>query len=240
MEELRFEVVIDPKLGFGVRDAVAFGEFGLTEDNEIGVVYPENGVAFFFTDLIQGRPLPLTLVTRGVHSVGQLVAVALFLHRDLAIHPRMPAMVTAAALVEQLGHGGLAHIDRDLARFFQFLREYLPPKLTREEQQQKLQTAVVWIRQYVLEETLPGLGPEAAPPRVIDWGTDGFVVAEMPDRRLEEGWIELYRQGYLRGVLFGPERHQGRLVLAARKSTYVSFDLVRAATILNEAEQAMG
>lgn len=240
MEELRLDVVIDPKLERGVQDAVAFGDFVLVEGNHIGVVYPELGLPQLFTDLILGRPLPLTFVTRGIHSVGALVAVALFLHRDLAIHPRMPSMVMAATLVEQFGHAGLAHIDRDLARFFQLLREYLPPKLTRQEQQQKLQTAVGWIRQYVLEEALPGLGSEAPPPRVLDWGTDGFVVAEMPDRRLEDGWIELFRQGHLRGVLIGPERQDRRLVLAARKSAYVGFDLARAAVVLNEAEQAMG
>jgi hypothetical protein len=117
VEELRFNVIIDPKLEPGVRDAVAFGNFVLTEDNTVGVVYPEvGGLSPFFLDLIQGRPFPMTLVSQGVHTVGTLVAVALFLHRELAIHPRMPSMVASTALVEQLGAAGMAHIDRDLAR----------------------------------------------------------------------------------------------------------------------------
>jgi len=219
---------------------VGFGDFTLVDGNQTGAVYPEGGLPQFFTDLILGRAFPLTFATRGIHSVGALVAVSLFLHRDLAIHPRMPMMVTSAALVEQLGHAGLALVDRDLVRFFRMLEVFLPPKLNRTDQQEHLKTAVGWIREYVMADTLPAMPPEAPPPRVIDRGTDGFVVAEMPDKRLEDGWVELFRQGYLRGVLVGPASKDRRFVLAARKSGYLKYDLQGAARILNEAERAMG
>jgi hypothetical protein len=99
---------------------------------------------------------------------------------------------------------------------------------------------VGWIKSYVVEDTLPALPAEPPPPRVLDRGTDGFVLAEVPGKRLEEGWIELFRQGYLRGVLLGSARKDRRYVLAARKSEYLRFDLRRAAQVFNEAERAMG
>jgi hypothetical protein len=59
---------------------------------------------------------------------------------------------------------------------------------------------------------------------VLDIGTQGFCVATQDETDLEAGWIELYRQGYLRGVLWGP----AGTCLVARKSTWLTFDLTSA------------
>ncbi len=240
MQELQFQVIIlDPKSERRVQGAVAFGDFEV-QGNE-GVVYPKDGLRAFFEDLIRGRPLPLTFVTNGVDTIGTLVALTVFLHRDLAILPSTVSVLASAELVDRYKHAGLAHVDRDLARFFAMLSQYLPSGMDRAEQETRLASAVGWIRQYILDGTLPALPHEPPMPRVIDRGTNGFVLADTPAwRSLEEGWVELFRQGFLRGVLFGRDRHDRRAVMAARKSPYLAFDLRKAAEVLNEAERAMG
>ncbi len=239
-QELRFQVLVDPKTDRRVRDVVAFGAFELATENQAGVVYSNHDLPRFFSDLILGRPLPLTFVTRSVTSVSTVVAVALFLKRELAIHPVTPNLVTAVALAEQLQHAGLAHVERDLARFFRLLIGYLPETLTRKDQQERLTTAVSWIYQYIVEGVLPGLPAEPPVPRVLDHGADGFVVAEVPSKALDLGWVELFRMGFLRGVLFGPTQENRTHVLAARKGPFQRLDLLQAAAVLNEAEGALG
>jgi hypothetical protein len=239
MEELRLEVVIDREHGQQVGDdAVAFGDF------EGPLVYPDEAepLTAFYGHLILGRPFPLKLVMRDVCSVSRLLTVALFLHRELAIHPAMPGLIASASLVDQLKHVGLAHIDRDLARFFQLLVGYLPPGLSRKEQKQRLVTAVDWVRQCVLEGALPALPPLPSPPQPFDYGGNGFVLAEAATVKasLEDGWVELFRQGFLRGALFSPPKDERRTVLAARKSPFLAFDMRKAAEVLNEGERALG
>lgn len=237
MDELHFQVVIDPDLGPDIENAVALGEFRSPKGT--AVVILDSSLASFYRDLLLGRPLPLTLVTRKVDSVGKVLVITLFLHRDLAIHPKVFSLVAAANLVDQLQLVGLAHIDPALARFFQFLMSYLPPSLGKPELEKRLVTVVSWVRDHLLEDRFPALPPVQEPPRILDIGTNGFVLAECRGS-LEEGWIELYRQGYLRGLLFGPNLGGRRKVLAARKSPFLAFDLRKAADILNEAESAMG
>ncbi len=237
MEELCFQVLIDPDLGPDVENVVALGEF--KSPSGTAAIFPDNSLSSFYGDLLLGRPFPLKLVTRKIDSVGKVLTLALFLHRDLAIHPKIISLVAAASLVDQLQLVGLAHIEPELTRFFQFLMAYLPPSLSKTELQNRLVTAVSWIRDYLLEDRLPALPPAPAPPRVLDIGTNGFVLAEC-NGSLEDGWINLYRQGHLRGLLFGPDRKGRRMVLAARKSLFLAFDLRKAAEILNEAENAMG
>lgn len=240
VEELRFQVVVlDPKVERQVRGAVAFGDFEILDND--GVLYPKHGLRAFYDDLIMGRPFPLTLVTSALDTIGSLVAVTVFLYRDLAIHPATPNLVVSADLVDSYKHAGLAHIDRDMARFFVFLGEYLPSGLNRKEQESRLLSAVGWLREYLLNGALPALPHEPPVPRVIERGTNGFVVAETPGwKDMETSWVELFRQGFLRGVLFGTPREDRQVALVARKSAFLQFDLRRAAEIFNEAERSMG
>ena len=232
MEELQLKVVVgsledEPSVFFGRHDHEV-GEPGYTS------------ILKFYEELIKGKPYPLTFQTPGIQGVDTMVAIALFLHRDLALRSAMLTLAVSADLVERLGPAGMAHIDRDLARFFQLIRVFLPESgLNKREEGERLQTVVSWIREYVLEDRLPNLPPSTASPTVLDTGTDGFVVAETKGD-LYEGWVELYREGYLRGLLLGSEREGRRGALIARKSLELKLDLDQAATILNEAERAMG
>lgn len=228
-----FQVIIDPKLDRKVSGAVAFGDFEV----EDGAGYPLEGLPAFFYDLVRGRAVPTAFVARAL-TPGLLVALTLFLHRDLTLRPAMLSLVASCGVVDRLGLAGVAHIDRDLARFFKLLVAYLPEKMGRKERQQKLETAVGWVRDYVLTGKLPALPAEPQPPRVLDVGSGGFVLAEGP--ALEDGWLELFRQGYLWGVLLGPCKKDRRRVLAARKSPFPPFDPPKAAEVFNEAERAMG
>lgn len=235
MEELQFQVIVDPTLGPAAEGVLAFGEFEVTN----GAAYPDDGVQAFFEDLLLGKAFPLTLVTRGLHTIGKLVAITFFLQRDLALHPRAPSLVMSASLTDRLGISGLAHMDRDLARFFLLLSSYLPRGLSKREQQERLTKAVEWIHEYLVDERLPALPREAPPPKVLDVGTGGFVLAEAV-QTTPTVWIELFRHGYLKGLLVTPEKKGLRKALAARKSDLVAFDLPKAASIFNEAEGAMG
>lgn len=238
--ELRFNVVVlDPQDQRQVTNAVAFGAFEAADSEAL--VYPKEGARAFFDDLILGRPMPLTLITSGLDKMGLLVAIAVFLSRDLAIHPATPNLFMAADFVDRYQLAGLAHIDRDMGRFFIFLAAYLEDGQGRKELESRLATAVTLVRDYILEGNLPALPPEPPVPRILDRGTDGFVVAETPSwTDMELGWLELYRQGFLRGVLFGTRRQDRQAVLVARKSLFLSLNLQKAAEIFNEAERAMG
>lgn len=231
--ELQFQIVIDPALDRKVSGAVAFGDFEVEE----GAGYPAEGLPAFFYDLVRGRAMPTALVARKL-TPSVMVAITLFLHRELTLRPQMLALVASCGMVDQLGLAGLAHIDRDLASFFKLLVAYLPEKLGRKERQEKLQTAVEWVRQYVLRGELPALPAEPDPPRILDVGSGGFVLAEAT--LLEAGWLELFRQGFLWGVLLTPSVGDRRGVLAARKSLLAPLDMRKAAGIFNEAEKAMG
>lgn len=215
------------------------------------VPFPEGAVCFgagsdlklrrFYEDLIMGRPYPLVLATRGIPDLQTVLAICLFLHRDLAINPATPNLVVAAELADAYENAGLAHIDYDLGRFYRFVKRFLPPDLSKKELESRLVSVVTWVRQYVLEGRLPAMPGEPPSPRIMDRGTNGFVVAEAPAKsRLDEVWVELFRQGFLRGVVFGAASGDRRQVLIARKSAFLTFDLARAAGIFNEAEQAMG
>lgn len=239
MQELRLQVVVlDPKDRRRVENAVAFGPYEAGAD---ALVYPKEEPLRFYEDLIMGRPLPLTLITSGLDKLGVLIVMAAFLSREMAVHPATWPLLTAADLVDRHQLAGLAHIDRDLARFFVFLGEYLPPGLPQREQETRIASVITWIRQFVMDGALPAMPSEPPLPREIQRGTDGFVVAETPVwRNMDLSWVELFRQGHLRGVLFGAPQKDRQLVLAARKSVQVHFDLERAARVLNEAERAMG
>ncbi len=239
MQELQFEVLIDPDLESEVEGVVAFGDF--KSPKETAIIYPADAsaLASFYRDLILGRPFPLSFRVRRLDSLGKLLAMALFLHRDLAIHSRMPSVVASVSFVDHMGIVGLAHVDPELSRFFKFLSSYLPSDLPKTKQMDRIKTVVEWIGEYVREDRLPSLPPKSPSPLVFDSGTDGFVLAENKRGSMDDGWEDLFRRGYLRGALFGPDKDGRRIVLAARKSPFLAFDLRKAAEILNEAERAM-
>ncbi len=235
MQELAFKVLVDEHLPEELPDAVAFGRFRKASG---GVVYTR--LRPFFSDLVLGRPLPLVFATRDLNKTSTLVALVFFLHRDLVLLPAALSLTAFVDTVESWGLPGLAHIDRDLARFLALLNSFVSDA-NRAERQERLAVAIRWIRDYLVEGKLPALPPEADPPRVIDRGTNGFVVAEAASGvALEESWLELFRQGYLRGIVFSPSVDDRRRVLVGRKSKFLRLDLALAERILNEAEAAMG
>lgn len=239
---MELHVTVDPDLPAVLTEpAVGFGSF---ESARAGVVIYGPGpagtpLARLYADLICGRPLPLTFVTRAVANLETVVAVALFLDRELCLHPGAAGLVAAVELASQLQEGGLAHVDRDLARLFLLIDGYLClQQADKAEQGRRLQQAVGWLRGYLLEGSLPSLPRAPDPPAVLDVGTNGFVLATASGR-LVDAVTELYRAGHLRGVVFRPTA-RGDHVLAFRKSPYVRFDLQAAEAYLNAAEARVG
>jgi len=239
MPDLELQVVVNEDLPYELESGVAFGDFEVRE----GIVYdggPEN-LFHLYRNLLMGRPHALTLYTRRIPWVSSLVAIALFLRRDLAVHPKMAQFVVSADLASNYGAAGLAHVEPDVCSFLRLLRDYVvDQKLGKPELGRRLYQAVEWIGEYILEDCLPNLRPDPEPPQVLDVGTDGFVTALSSRPEItQDDWIPLYRQGFLRGVLFTPPENDFRGYLASRKSSWLTFDLPKAAVWLNEAEKAL-
>ncbi len=235
-----------------VPDAISF-ETGAskaqTQDPTL-YVYEHHGAEFpgeelgalprFYQDLILGRAFPLTLATPGINDIDTLVAITLFLHRDLATHPATTSFVYTVDFAHRLGFAALAHIEEDLARFFTVLRGYLPDNLGQREFAGRLTTAMGWIREYIHNATLPTLGPKPESNlRIIDAGTNGFVLAEASGS-LYDAWYEIFKAGWLRGILIEVGSEDRRRVLMAKKSQYLTFDLNIASRLLNQMETVMG
>lgn len=226
---------------------IAIGDF---ETSEQVLVYRsdpeklgESALQQFYRDLIFGRPLPIKLVAREIQDIDEALIVALFLDRKLAIAPTASTVVFACDL-GRFGPAGLAHVDRDFAEFITWARLYLGDNSGGSSHGERVRHVVEWLQRYILEGVLPS-GPvsitESGLPRVLDLGTNGFVVAGVGwGSDLPYAWTELYRQGHLRGALFEQEIEGRRRVLVARKSPLVALDLEKASAILNEAEKAMG
>lgn len=192
----------------------------------------------FYEDVILGRPLPTTFATPAIKDVDTLVAITLFLHRGIATHPGMPQLVYTVDFVHRLGLPALAHLDESLARFLSSLREYSTKEgLSERVTGERISNSVQWLIQYLQEGEFATLGatPDSAV-RILDQGTGGFVVAE---GRSLDGWVELYRMGFLRGILIQVDGERKR-ILAARKSALVPMDLVLAGRLLNQLEVATG
>lgn len=239
-----FRVTVDPDLPTVLNEpAVAFGLFQGTRAGLI-VYAPGPGaspLSRLYVDLICGRPMPVTFLTRSAQTLETIVAVSLFLDRELTLHPKTAALVSAVELASWLQEGGLAHVDRDLARLLVLIDGYLcAPQLEKSEQGRRLQQVVSWLRSYVLSGALPSLPREAEPPTLLDRGTNGFVLATTTGPRLVDAVIEIYRQGHLRGVIFNPVVGGLERVVAFRKSPYVRFDLQAAETHLNSVESTLG
>lgn len=194
----------------------------------------------FYEELILGRPLPATFATHRVKDIDTLLAIALFLNRDLATLPSTPEFVYTVDLVHRLGLPALGHIEETKARFLSALRQHFPESgLSQRELSERLISAMGWIKDYLQNGTIPVLS--AAPSsdiRVLNHGTTGFVIAETPGS-LWDGWVELYRLGFLRGALIQLSGDRKR-VLISRKSLFVDFDLPLACRLLNQLEVASG
>ena len=248
---LELRVSVDPAAPSVLPDAVTF-ETGASRAQASDPnlwAYEHHGEGFnqtdpgaltmLFEDMILGRPLPMQFVTRRVTDVDTIVAMALFTFRDVALHPRMAALVAKVDLVHRRGFPLLAHLGTDDVLFLRLLRGFFPDGLSRREEGERLRTALEWVRDYVLHETFPALGTPLPDVQVLSRGTDGFVLA-ITGGTLVEGWVEIYRQGHLRGVLFGPQIDDRPTVLVSRKSYYVALDLGLAAQRLNDLEVIVG
>lgn len=245
MSPLDFRVSVDPEAPAVLPDTITFETGASLQQvaDPTTYAYNHHGEGFgaahpgaltaFFEDLVLGRPLPLRMVSREIGGVDTVVAFALFLHRELAVAPRMPGLVATADFIHRRGETVLGHVDPELEHLVYLLNEPDGPL------SDWLPRAIGWVRDYVLEGRVPGtLLP--ADVRELDRGTNGFVVARSTEARLHRAWVELYRRGHLRGVLFGPEDRGFVPVMLSRKSAYVGFDLALAASILNEMELATG
>lgn len=235
MSGIQFHVVIDPAAPTGA-DVVYF-QAGVAPVEGLAVYETVEG---FHRDLVSGRPLPLVFWTPRISDDGALLALALFLHRDLAIHPGTIPLLAARAFLNDFPVWGGAHIDRDLGRFLGFLKGFVPPGLSRQELSDRVPMAVGWIHDYITKGELPQMADGFQGLRVIDRGSNGFVLAESLGQDLEAGWLELFRQGHLRGLLMGPLVGRSRKMLIARKTEWAPLNLEVAGSALNELEVAMG
>lgn len=246
MVPINFSVSLDAKAPPVLTDTVTF-ETGATvqqvRDSKT-FAYNHHGDGFgdaspgalttFYEDLILGRPLPTKMVSKRVEGMDTVVAFTLFMHRELAVQPRTPGFVATIDLLHRRGLTVVGHADPEVEHLV-----YLLNDLPSGSVEDWLPTAMGWVRTYLLTGQVPGT-PRQATVRVVDRGTNGFVVATSPERNLVRAWVELYRQGFLQGVVFGPEDHGRRHVLIGRKSPYLPLNLHKAATIFNEMEAAMG
>lgn len=235
MQSLEFKAKIDPAADFV--DAVNFKTGRVS--TETAPSY--NTLTEFFGDLVRGYPFPLTLGLHRIDNVSSLVAMALFAHRELAIHPSTVGFVACVELFCSEPLWGPGHMDRDLAHFLKFLQRYISTTSSKRQLGENISTALAWIRSYILEGSLPQLPPRQPPPVVLDVGTNGFVIAEMPQESHVDGWWDLFRLGHLRGVLLGPRITTGcRRISLARKSRWTELNLAQAKHIFDMLESAAG
>lgn len=236
MDRLNLEITVDPTLPNVVEGAVSF-ETG-SPTTSLHVYGPNRPLLSFFEDLISGAPMPLLFATHKIAGPHTIVAATLFFCRDLAIHGATPGFVYLVDLAHHVGDTMLAHSPDDMARFLRGLSSFFPEGLSRQEQGQRLTSAMQWVRAYILEGTTPNLGPYSSEyPKTLDTGTNGFVIAEGVASRLS--WEQLFREGWLRGFVLEPGAGTHH-ILAARKSHLVGFDLERAVPILDELETLSG
>jgi len=244
MGQLQLEVLIDPELPPRVEEAVSFETGGQKRLHVYGPptipgIHQGGALLTFFEDLIAGAPMPLVFAMRRVTGSHAVTAAALFLDRTLVMCPATVGFVYIVDLVSRMGDSVLGHVEPSLAQFLRGLAAYFPDGLSKMEQGERLSTAIQWVRSYLLEGTLPNIGPVAPHVRVLDVGTNGFVLASTP-RIGPEGWETLFRWGHLRGILLGDEDKGLRPVLAARKGRQVGYDLERLVPLLDELEQLSG
>lgn len=248
MEELRFEVVVGPDLPTIKEGCVCF-ETGATPDQVGPGVYEHHGEGFgphtpgaltrLFEDLILGTQLPISFITHAVNGPDTVLAITLFLNRDLLLMPATPGLVYGIDLAHRFGPPLLAHVDPIVSGFFKAFPRFFTPNLTKREVGERIATLVQWAREYLVDGRLPNLGSTVPDVRVIDVGSNGFVLAETPDLNLDS-WEVLYREGHLRGVLLGPEVDGRRRLIASRKNERSWETLPRVVPHLNQLESLAG
>ena len=242
---------LDPKAPPVLDGAISFETGASTEDvRNLSVwAYEHHGSDFdsssqgaltrFYEDMVSGRLLPPSFVTHRINGPDTIVAASLFLNRELVLLPETAKFVASVDWVHRKGLPALAVQDPDMCRFFRLLASVGQSNLSGSELEARLTAAIGWVTDYLDRGQMPALGQMFLEPRVLDRGPHGFVVAETRGDLLE-GWVELFRQGYDRGVLFGPH-HETRLpVLIGRRSGYVGLDLPLAGARLNELEVVHG
>lgn len=241
MEDLKFEVVIGDN---PPTESVLF-ETGATPGQVGAGVYEHHGEGFgpsvpgaltkLFEDLVLGTKLPLRLATTRVRAPDTVLAIALFMGRDLLLLPATPGLVYGIDLAHRFGPQLLAHLDPIVSGFFKAFPKFFTPNLTPREVGDRVSTMVQWTREYLTEGKYPNLGGEAPEVRILDVGSNGFVLAEALNVSID-AWEVLYREGYLRGVILGPEVEGRRRVLASRKNERAWEGMPRAVAFLNELE----
>lgn len=234
-----------------VEDAVCFetgGSRAQAADPALWV-YEHHGQGFgwsdpgaltiFYDDLIHGRPMPSKFASKMLRDIDVLLAIVLHKKPDLVTCPNALKLVTGVDLVHRRGAVGMAHVDAELSQFFRFLRKLFPKDQTKRNFEAALVQAMNFIEDYILNDRLPQMGAPSEAPVVLDRGTGGFVVAETAGS-LGEAWVHLFRNGFVRGVIFGKDQAGRRQVLGARKGPFVAFKIDLAVQLLNEMERAVG
>jgi hypothetical protein len=241
VEDLRFNVVIGSEIS---EESVLF-ERGSTPD-KLGLgVYEHHGEGYdsftpgaltrLFEDLVIGTKLPLSFSTPTLNAPDTILAIALFMGRDLLLLPATPGLVYGVDLAHRFGPQLLAHLDPIVSGFFKAFPRFFTPNLTNQEIGERVSTMIQWTREYLTEGKYPNLSAAAPEVRVLDVGTNGFVLAEALIVSVD-AWEVLYRDGHLRGVILGPEVEGRRRVLASRKNERAWEGLPRVVPFLNELE----
>ncbi len=241
MGELKFQVVVDKTLPSVCSQAVSFdtGESKQEVGSGLFAYSGRGAIVAFHEALLLGAPFPFTFHAHALRKVGTLVAVALFIYRDLLLSPGTHALVAGVDFYDRVGETALAHLPEDHGALIRTLASQLVNIPSEEEAGNRVSASVAFIREYLLEDTLPHTGSKVLP-TVITVGSNGFVVAETPTKPSMGAWVELFRQGHLRGVIWGQEQEGLRHVLFVSKSTYLTFDLAKGAILFNELEALHG
>ena len=243
-QELEFKVIVDPKFP-QIQDGVVCFETGATPEQRGLGVYEHHGVGFnqsttgaltrLFEDLITGTPLPLVFATHSIGGPDTLLAITLFMDRRLLMIPATTGLVYGVDLAHRFGPQLLAHLDPMVAGFFRSFPKFFQENNNQREQGERIAALVQWVREYLIDGKLPNLGSPLPEVRVLDWGTNGFVLADTDNPSIE-AWEVLYRAGHLRGLLLGPDSDGTRIVVASRKNERSWPSLHKAVAYLNDLE----
>jgi hypothetical protein len=241
VDDLQFEVVIGSE---SRAESVRF-ETGVGPTQLGPGVYEHHGDGFdsftpgaltrLFEDLVIGTKLPLVFSTLSVRAPDTILAIAIFMGRDLLLLPSTPGLVYGVDLAHRFGPQLLAHLDPIVSGFFKAFPKFFTPNLTNREIGERIATMVQWTREYLVDGKYPNLGGSPPEVRILDVGLNGFVLAEALNVSMD-AWEVLYRDGYLRGVILGPEVDGRRRILASRKNERAWEDLPKSVLYLNDLE----